>query len=294
MKMKKKLLLIAAILVVAALAALIIMTPRIDPDPPLPTPNGYDDFAKAMTLVSGDASDWPEFSVEELRSVAGTNQAALELVRVGLTKQCRMPPWEVNATNGAHLDDLAECKRIAHAFAAASRLALIEGRTNEAALLALDCIRYGNESARGGVLIDHLVGIAIKAIGLSSLRDSAAGLDVENAEKAITALEAVAVHREPYDEIMQRERQWARRGRFGNPGIFAQIIQPFLDRKSLARARQKFDKSQADIRRMQIRLAIHSYELDHHQPPASMNDLVPQYLQAAPTDPETGRELPLN
>lgn len=296
--MKKKLLLAVAIVVVVTLGTLIIATPKVEPEPPLPNPNGYDDFLKAATLLTVNPPDWQGMNGEEqhealLRLIA-TNQAALDQVKTGLTKECRMVPWEMNETNSTHLNDLAKTKALAQTFAAASKLAMIEGRTNEAAAFAIDCIRYGNESARGGVLIDGLVGIAIKSIGLNYLKSATDGMDLESTRKAASALEEVARRSESTDAILQRERQWARRGRFGPAGIIAQLVQPFLNRKALEKGRQKFTKIETDLQRTRIQLARHAYELDHGKPPAAASDLVPQYLKSIPLDPATGKELPLN
>ena len=93
---------------------------------------------------------------------------------------------------------------------------------------------------------------------------------------------------------MKRERQWARRGRFGRAGIITQLVQPFLNRKALEKGRQKFSKIETDIQRMKIQLAARAYELDHGQPPAAARELVPQYLKSVPLDSATGHELPLN
>ncbi len=296
--MKKKLLIAAAIVVIAVLGLLIIATPRTEPEPPLPNPNGYDDFVKATALVQWNPPDWQAMKGEEqlqiLRQLVATNRAAIELVRIGLGKECRMAIWEVSPTN-AHFNEMSLVKELAKAFAAASKLALIEGRTNEAAALATDGMRLGSEWSRGGVVIDGLVGIAIEAIALKSLKETTKGLDLESTLKTIAALEAAVSRNESYDEVFKRERRWARHGRFGRAGLFTQLFQYyFRDRKSLARALQKFTKIKTDIRQMQIQLAVHAFELDHGKPPATARDLVPQYLKTIPLDPATGNELPLN
>ena len=171
---------------------------------------------------------------------------------------------------------------------------MIEGRTNDAASLAVDCIRYGNESVRGGVIIDHLVGIAIKAIGLSSLKSAAGGMDWECAHQALSGLETVQARAETAGEVFERERQWARRGRFGPAPVPLQIMQPFLNRKLQDRVRQSLIKIEADLLRMRIQLAARAYELEQGKPPASASELVPTYLKAVPKDPTTGKEMPLD
>ncbi|MEY4387192.1 MAG: hypothetical protein RLY20_2475 [Verrucomicrobiota bacterium] len=296
--MRKKLLLAAAILVLTLLGLLIIATPRGESESPLPNPNGYDDFLKAAALLNANPPDWQGLKDQEqhealLRLVA-TNRAALDTLRAGLTKQCRVPAWVVNGTNFPHINDLARLKALAQSLAAASKLSLIEGRTNEAAAFAVDCIRFGNESYRGGVLIDGLVGIAIKSIGLSSLNSAADGMDLESTRKALSALEEVASRSESSDEIAKRERHWAHRGRFGPAGFLTGLLQPFINRAALQKGRQKFAKIETDLARMRLRLAGRAFELENGKPPVSSKDLVPQYLKSVPLDPETGKELPLD
>ena len=296
--MKTKFLIATAILATILLVALVIATPKLQPEPPLPNPNGYDDFLKAITLLNANPPDWQRMQAVEqhvaLQKLVATNQPAVDLIRKGLTKECRMTVWVVNGTNFPHLTDLSRFKAGAQTLQAASRLALIEARTNEAAALAIDCIRYGQESTRGGVLIDALVRIAINSIGLSSLRGAVDGMDIEATRKAIAALDDVAARSESAEEVFKREKKWARRGRFGPGGFFTQFIQAFLNRKALEKARQKFIQSETDILRTKVQLAAHAYELDQGKPPAAACDLVPQYLKAAPLDPATGKEMPLN
>ena len=292
--MMKKLFLAVAIVIVAMLVALVFLTPRVVPEAPLPSPNGYDDFVKAATIVSRNSFDWNSLSGEALHQLVATNEPALSLIRTGLTKESRMAPYILAGTNNSHMSEMALQKLIAHAFCAASRLALTEGHTNDAAILALDCIRYSHESTRGGVIIDGLVGVAIQANGLARLEEALPGLDAETSRKVTTGLENLAGKRESPENIFTREAEWARRGRFGHAGILTQLIQSFRYRKLLAKAKQKFEKGVTDLQRTKLRAAAHAYELEHAKPPASARELVPQYLKSIPLDPATGKELPLN
>jgi len=292
--MKKKLFLAAAIVVVATLTALVFATPRATPEEPLPNPNGYDDFVKAAALINRNSPAWQDIENDALRALVATNQPALALIRAGLAKQCRVVPWEANQTNATHLEGLGASKAIAQAFAAASRLALVDGKTNEAAILALDCIRYGTELPRGGVLIDYLVGIAIQSIGRARLEEALPDTDSATSQKVVATLEDVVSRRELSADIWKREAQWARRGRFGPVGLFSQMFQPFLQRGMKAKAEQKFARILTDLQRTKLHAAARAYELEHGQPPATARDLVPQYLKSVPLDPATGGELPLN
>ena len=294
MSIQKKLFLAATVLTLATLVAVIIVKPQPHFEEPLPSPNGYDDFLKAGSLISGDAPYWQDVSIEELRPIVATNQSILELVRAGLTKQCRVVPYSMPSGTNNHLNDLAAAKRIAHAFAAAGEIALLDGRTNEAASLALDCIRYGNELSRGGVIIDALVGIAVQSIGRARLHEALPGVDSATSQRIVATLDDVLRSQESPRDVFKREAQWAQKGRFGRVSFFQRLIQRFLTRKTLARAEQKFIKGGVDLQRTKLRAAVRAYELDHGQPPAMARDLVPHYLKSVPLDAATGQEMPLN
>ena len=295
--MKKRLFMAVIGMIVVVLVALVIATPKLEPDPPLPVPNGYDDFIKAAILLDPNPPYWQGMSGEEqhevLRKLVATNKAAMELVRLGMEKRCLTPPWRMTGTNTQHLNDLANFKAMAQSLTGASQLALIEGRTNEAGVWALDCIRFGNEAVRGGVLIDGLMGIAIRSMGLWHLKNAINGMDLKATREGLSTLESVFSNCESWEEVIKREKQWARRGRFGSSGLIVALVQPFQDGKNLQRAQQKFITTETDLMRMQIQLASHAYELDHGKPPGSVNDLVPQHLKSVPLDPATGQELPL-
>src|SRR5882672_9833670 len=85
--------------------------PKIDPAPPLPSPNGYDDFIKAGQLLI--SADYSRMSREELRSVVGTNQEPLRLVRLGLKRDCQVPTEDSMAYQQKHLSDLSSVKYLA-------------------------------------------------------------------------------------------------------------------------------------------------------------------------------------
>ena len=296
--MKKRLFIAVAGLLALVLLLVVVVTPKLEPDPPLPVPNGYDDFVKAAAMIDRSPPDWWSMKGNELHealtALASTNQAAIELVRVGLTKECRMAPWDDSNGAGQRMNDLAASKALAQAMNATSKLALMEGRTNEAAALAADCIQYGTKFARGGVLIDQLVGVANNNIGLRALKDALPGMTAQQAREVITHLEEVVAQSEPYEVIITRERRWARLGRFGQQGLFSRLLYPILTRKALSKARPKFLQRDTDILRMQIQLAAHAFALEQGKPPASASELVPRYLKSVPVDPATGTELPLN
>lgn len=294
MTIRKKFFLAAVLIIAGTLAALVILMSRSTPEEPLPNPNGYDDFVKAAALIDGNSTSWNDLSPDGWRSLVATNQPALAQVRSALQKECRVVPYDLIGTNPSHMNDLSAFKRTAHAFAVASKLAVTSGHTNEAALLGLDCIRFGHASARGGVLIDGMLALGIQAIGRTRLAEALPGVDVDTSRKLVAGLEDVATRYEQPDDIWKREAQWAQRGRFGQMNFIAAIVRPFMQRDMQKKANQKLAKGFSELQQTKLHAAAHAYELDHGKPPAAAHDLVPQYLKSVPLDPATAKELPLN
>ena len=142
---------VCLLILLCALAYGVAELNRKIPLPPLPNPNGYDDFVKAQKLVVGNPADFERGSLEELRKHLAENAEVLRLVQEGLTKRCRVPISY--STNHLVLRSLSDVKKLARLLEAAGRLAELERRTNDAARIYLETIRYGEESCRGGVMM---------------------------------------------------------------------------------------------------------------------------------------------
>ena len=281
--------------VVVVLVAVVALRRGAPASVTLPKPNGYADFRQAATMLSRDSGDWHELSAEALKALVATNAASLQLVRTGLAKGCLVPPYSLNGTgtNSTRLDGLAGQKRLAQAFCAESRLALLEGRTNDAARVALDCCRFGQKATVGGVLIDALVGIAIQAMGLACLRDQQLAVDAPTARLVAAGLEELSAGRESLSVISERERRWAREGRFGPIGVWQWLLAPILNRQTNQKMQQKFQQRDTNLRRAMLDFAARAFELEHGKPPGSARELVPDYLRSVPLDPASGKEMPV-
>jgi hypothetical protein len=268
-----------------------MQTEPLPPIAPLPNPNGYDDFVKAVQMLPTEIPDYDEINQDELRAAASVNAGALSLVRSGLSNECRVPIQFSKTYMSNHLNDLAGLKRLAQAFTAEGKLAEMENRPNDAAKSYIDTIHFGNESARGGVLIDELVGIAIEAIGRSSLTNLVDRLGAKSCRETAATLETLDAQRQTWDEVMQQENNWSRRNFPGMKYEYVRLIEHKSLRAVQAAAERKFKQQQIRTRQLMVDLAARAYELDKGKPPASLADLVPDYLQAIPQDPLTGANM---
>jgi hypothetical protein len=276
---------ICAVLVLVAilLAVVAVVIHRPPPPSPLPSPNGYDDFTKARGLVVDSSHKWEELDVVSLRQLVESNRPALALVRSGLEKECAVPPY--SPTNTKHMDMLAGSKVLAFAFLAESRLARSEDRTNEAATALLDCFRFGSECGRGGLLIDHLVGLAVQHLALarfSKLRD---GLDAPTLRLLASTLEQTDRKQEKMEVILEREYT------FG--GVQWRILRKLVgdDQKQRNKVMQKNQSFLLLLRNEELAHAERAFELEKGHLPASARDLVPDYLKSVPLHPGTGQPM---
>jgi hypothetical protein len=262
----------------------------LPPVPPLPNPNGYEDLVKAGNLISNDFGDYDEFSATELRELTDKEAEAFQLARTGLQQECRVP-LDYSATSSAQLDQLAALKRLAQAFAARGRLAEMDKRPADAIQSDLDMIRLANESARGGVIMDQLVGIAIEAISVRQMEKLVDQLDAKSCRATAATLETLDAKRQTWDQVMQQERDWSRRT---FPGIRYELAR-LMFRNSLIQVyqstEQTFENQQGKTHQLIIDLAARAYELDKGHPPANLADLVPDYLKTIPQDPFTGTNM---
>jgi hypothetical protein len=267
----------------------------LPPIAPLPNPNGYNDLVKAGQMITsgpGDYQQLNQLNQQRLGELVAANAEALQLLRAGLSNQCRVPAQQLSQTDMAnHLNELAGLKRLAWVLAAEGKLDEIENRPNDAAKSYLDVIHFGNESARGGVLIDELVGTAIEAIGVANLQKLVGQLDAKSCHESAAALETLDSQKQTWQQVVQQERDWSRRAFPGLGNELVRLISRNSLNKAFQKAEEKFNNQQTKMRQLTVALAARAYELDKGHPPANIADLVPEYLKAIPQDPFTGTNL---
>jgi len=282
---------VCLLILLSALAYEFVELNRKTSLPPLPSPNGNDDFVEAQKLMVGNPADFDRGSLEELRKHLAENAEVLKLVREGLAKQCRIPI--LFSTNHLVLRSLSDVKRVARLLQAGGRLAELEGRTNDAARVCLETIRYGEESCRGGVMMDRLVGIVCETIGVNSLQKIMGALDARTCRALSKQLQEIERRQEPVTDVLRNEAEWVRRTFPVWQRIPAMI--PIESLNPTKRVQKDFVKkcnqSEVPFKLLIIDLAARAYELDRGNPPKSLNELVPDYLDTVPVDPATGLKL---
>jgi hypothetical protein len=259
--------------------------------PPLPDPNGYENLVKAGTMLANDTGDFNETNVAQVRKIVSANAAALVLARVGLSNQCRVPVQYSEFFNSNHVSDLAPIKFLARAFIAEGRLAEMEDRPVDAAKSYLDTIHLANEAARGGLLIDGLVGIAIGIVGTDHLQRLVSHLDADACRETAASLASLDSQAQSWNEMMQQENAWSHAAFHGWRYAFIRRAERKSHASTMATIEKKFSEQEQKKRQLIIDFAARAYELDKGHPPTSAADLVPDYLKAIPQDPVTGTNM---
>lgn len=290
--MKKPSLALTLLALVAVACASWLLRPS--PGTAMPQPNGYDDFVKAGQLLAGPIQRWDDLTLDELKELVTTNSASLTLVRQGLTKHSRLPAYRLVATTKNHINELSSHRQLAQVLAAESRLALEAGRTNDAALACMDCIRLGQECSRGGPLIDCMSGIGIQRFGLEKLQKLATGVDSMTARKVVQSLEECLRNIEPAAEVLRNERRWAWSGRYGISVPVQYLLNFGNSANSVSSLNSQITQATAWMQRVMVSFAVRAYELEKGQPPCSARDLATDYLKVVPRDVTTGHELELS
>lgn len=275
---------------VVGVALFTSLKPR--PPVPLPNPNGYDSFVQAAALVSENVGDYRDFDLVTLRELVVSNSEPLRLLRLGLKQETVVPADYSSADSTNYLQKLTIAlpgfKRLAFLLAAEGRLAELEERPADAVRSYVDCIRFGNESSRGGVMIERLVGMACEAIGYQPLLNVVPRLSDAESRELIRHLEEIRSRSVPWRDVRRAERQFMRR-QTSIP--FASVISyPFIVPAKL-KAEQKDLAILSKLTLLSVELALRAHSVEHGSPPAQLKALSPVLLKEIPRDPFSGKPL---
>lgn len=263
---------------------------HLPPPPPMPNPNGYDDLVDASRMLALNGDFYASTDPGGLAAIVATNAEALKLARAGLQKQCLMHVDEDYNVSAANLY-VTEMKSLASAFGAEERLAEMQGRAADAAQSDLDIIHLANESFRGGNLFDGLVEISIERRGSDDLHRWVPALDAKTCRQVAMSLEMLDTQRQTMDDMIQQEDYWTRREFPGIRHEIARMMQYKEIQKVNEAAEQKFEGQQTRTRQLAIDFAVRAYKLDKGRAPATVADLVTNYLENIPMDPVTGTNM---
>ncbi len=171
---------LAVVVANLALIAVVLLGTKAAPPEPMPNPNGYDDFVRAGQMLTGRAVDYYlTNSQEQLAAFVSKNKEALQLVRLGLSRECRVPNDYSPGYTVRHVRELPPSGQLAYGLCVEGKLAEMENRTNDSAQCYLDAIRFGVMSSQAGVIFSKLVGITCEAEPRQRLQSLFPGLNTQ-------------------------------------------------------------------------------------------------------------------
>lgn len=175
-------------------------------------------------------------------------------------------------------------------FRAATRAFVARARVQNDTLLGkqdcLSAVHLGVRVRRGGLLIQHLVGMACTGLGLRELYLQQRTYEDAACLQVMRQVAATLGELEPVDSILQTERTWMMRQGWHNHlhVLFSEwagepitsVDQDYLERLFL--------KEKTVMQLLATDMALQCYQRQHHDLPQSLEMLVPDWLPNAPQD----------
>ncbi len=259
--------------------------------PDFPNPNGYDDLVRAGTLLVGPLpADGNLRSADDqsLLKYIEANREAIDLVRLGLGRTCRVPLPDSITEMPRLIDRINAMRGLVKGLEAAGLLAHREGRRGEAVDAYLDAIRLGFQSAHGGLIMNVQAGHACEEIGVRGLVALRSDLSGEIGREVVRVLESLRDGREPIDMVVAREQGWFMGADRSTAEVsLALSVLPLstLQQSAIDSARASDQWSVARLNLLLADLAIRLHRERIGDYPPTLADLVPRDLASVPDDP---------
>jgi hypothetical protein len=196
---------------VCAIVAVVIWTrhnaidPIAMPDRQMPAENARDDFMRAARLAmavkhkSPDDSPYPDtlWNFPGFQGCAGDAEPVLAALHDGFKKTFMAP---TPAQRGP--SDLSSMREMGRDLEGASDYYVIVGQPMRSAEVKLDLWQASVMSARGGDMMDALVGIAIEHMALRGFEELLPKLTAPELARVAARVDAVAALRTPYADTL--------------------------------------------------------------------------------------------
>lgn len=182
----------------------------LPPDPPPPSPNGFDTLQQAKNLLyyrlptGKHVSYWDDLplTMRQKQELLVANKPGLEKIREALTQEYLVP----QNIDPAHYSDSSPdyySHRKLLDFAAETYAEL--GNFSEAMRCALDSMEVGVMVPRGGRFSDREAGNRYEEQGWQRVRSLAKNVDAKTARAAVARLERIEARRWPLAENLREE-----------------------------------------------------------------------------------------
>jgi hypothetical protein len=287
--------LIAIVLVLGIATAIVALNAGKGSRPPkLPVPNGYDDLARAGSLITGD---WPnkgdlrKADPQDLRPFVASNQAVLDLARLGLSRECMVPLEDDQQALTRYYAALGYVRNVSRLLLGEGRLLEADQRFVEASRSYRDILALGQAISQGGMALDAQLGQMFQEQAVGCLRALHNRLPAEECRAILRDLDALDRRRVTLAALDARWTRWYQGS--NNPFQRTMLSMSGVAKKGRTDergiAKKSHDRIERVFRFFQVELAIHLYHEDKKAWPRSVAELVPAYLASAPIDSTTGQ-----
>jgi hypothetical protein len=292
-------LLAVALAVVLALppsyVLILMLTPPPIPQVTLPQPNGHDELVAAGRLAEKTLANTANFDpdsakLSELEQAAQEAEPAFALARTALERECVAP---VDYTiDSIRTDSFQQFRCLARAIGATGKFHAARGEMDEALAAYLVIVQAGVQIARGGLLIDGLVGCAVTGIGKSGVYHQIDKLSPSQCRATIARLQESRLEFEPFQHFLSRDRIWVAHV-YGWVGLANQVLDDldghyYLEEDEYA---APFKREQAFTDLLVAELALRVFAVEQQRTPEAWDEVVAAggpALAADPFDPAGG------
>ncbi|MFC1758579.1 hypothetical protein ACFL2H_07395 [Planctomycetota bacterium] len=268
-----------------------LMTPLPIPEQSPPANNGYHELISAGRVAEAGkfyamTFDSDSASTKALRAAVTELAAAYEELHIGLSKKVRVP-INYESPDGFGLPYVSAMRSLALSTSGRAQLAIREDRLEDALEDYLDTIRLGYAIRPETLMLNALVGIAITSIGQRGLYEQLSTLDAKQSTRAIAVLQQLESESEWADAFVYRDRIWSQHAN-GWHGHLVQVLSDVADHESgwaQDAFHEAFNRERAISHLLCAELAIHAFHISTGTLPTNLDELVPEYLPAVPSDP---------
>jgi hypothetical protein len=273
-----------------------LITPPAMPPSPIIRENPYQllvSLGQSLSSVKVPP-DMDTATQAELKCYVAQCGKYLEDARALLLKPgCVTPrPFSRETTTTKLFNDWDAMRELRHALQGQGRLAVFEGRKDDALSIYKDLICLGRIQENGGLIINWLVGVTFEDFGHAEIGKMRLSLTAEECRKALKILLDRPPERSVFEKCLVREEIWGaitggwtvRLGNFVQMAIYHKVDNT-LNMEKVYRLHA------TTYYLLVCELAARAYLLEHGRPPDKLADLVPNYLKQTPTNPLDGKEF---
>ncbi len=182
----------------------------IVPSPIMPSPNAYDFYVRAGNAVVGgnvispSAPHQPLLPTSAQAAVVQQNAPAIALLHQGFQYPFHGPPVR---SFSSLMIPYQRLRGLARLLGLQARVNAARGEWGGAMTADIDCLRMGEDTARGSNLIGMLVGTALQSIGRRHAWEHVDHLSAAQARAAARRLEDIHASHVPFSDTLQEE-EW--------------------------------------------------------------------------------------